>query len=184
MRKLIATVLLAASVCLPAFAQTTSGSSSSSSSSTEYFRGYGVKDANVFNAKYKERLKNWREQIELGLSRGFLQPTDADKYKAWLDQLTAEDADLSAKGYPKAETDDMEQKFNAFNVDFTNAMQPKPTPAPKTTPAPVSPTPPSTVPHPAPPAVKPAQKKPPVPAAAMRKTLKKKVVTKRTSKHK
>jgi hypothetical protein len=180
MRTILLTALLAASFSLPALAQnaptdaTTSpdtpvtggGSSSSSSSSSEYFRGYGVKGANVFAAKYKERLRNWREQIELGLSRGFLQPSDAEKYKAWLDQLTAQDTELSAKGYPKAETDDMEQKFNAFNVDFTNAMQPKATPAAKPTPAAV--TPPSTVPPKAPPAIKPAAKAP-VPAAAKRK---------------
>lgn len=172
MRTFVATLVMAVTCCLPVFSQdagtgpSSSTSSTSSSSSSEYFRGYGVKDANVFAAKYKERLKNWREQIELGLSRGFLQPADADKYKAWLDQLTAQDAEFSAKGYPKPETDDMEQKFNAFNVDFTNAMQPKPAPA-STTPAPKA-APPSTVPGKAPPAVK-SSVKPPIPAAAKRK---------------
>lgn len=171
MRSIFLALVLAAAFSSPTFAQdgnaSSGGSSSSSSSSSEYFRGYGGKGANVFAAKYKERLRNWREQLELGLSRGFLQASDADKYKAWLDQLTAQDADLSAKGYPKAETDDMEQKFNAFNVDFTNAMQPKPQPAVKPSPAPPAVTPPSTVSHKAPPAVK-STAKAPVPAAAKR----------------
>jgi hypothetical protein len=162
----------------PAHAQgadsSTSGTTSSSSSS--YHRGYGFKDANVFAPKYKERLKNWREQLDLGVTKGFLKPEDATRFTLVLDRLTALEADMASKNYPKAETDSMEQDFNGFNVDFTNAMQPKPVPAVV---APPVVTPPAVVP----PVVARPVVKPPAAKVVVKKPLPKKVVKKPTPKH-
>lgn len=102
--------------------------SSTSSESSYYRRGVGFQGANVFAPKYKQRLKNWREQIELGAQKGFLKPADIERFNNVLARLTQLDADLAAKNYPKEETDSMEQDFNAFNVDLTQAMQPAPQP--------------------------------------------------------
>lgn len=110
--------------------------STTSSESSYYRRGVGFQGSNVFAPKYKQRLKNWREQIELGAQKGFLKPADVERFNIVLNRLTELDAGLSAKNYPKEETDSMEQDFNAFNVDLTQAMQPAPQPA--TTPATVT----------------------------------------------
>jgi hypothetical protein len=139
--------------------QAQDSSGTSSSESTYYRKGYGFKDSNRFDPKYKERIKNWREQMELGLQRGFLKPADADRFRPALEHLTSLEADLAGKNYPKPDTDAMEQEFNAFNVQFTQAMTATTaTPAPSSVPAAI---PPATVaPSKAPPLVS-----PPVPAA-------------------
>jgi hypothetical protein len=133
-----------------------------SSESSSYSRGVGFKGANVFAPKYKQRLKNWREQIELGTQKGFLKPEDAERFNNVLNRLTQLEADLAAKNYPKEETDSMEQDFNAFNVDISQAMQPKPVPAPIATPV--------VAPKPVPAAVVPAKK--PVMVVAKKTTAK------------
>lgn len=151
----------------PAEASAPAPESGSSSSSSYYFRGHGVKDSNVYAPKYKQRLQNWREQLAMGLEKGFLKPEDGARFNLVLDHLTTLEAEVAGKNYPKPELDAMEQEFNAFNVDFTRAMQPKvePVVSPAVTAPPVV----------APPVVPPA--KPPTPAVSKTQP---KVVVKKT----
>lgn len=98
------------------------GSLPTSYSESYESRGYGgVRDANRIEFKYKERLKNWGEQIQMGLTRGWLSQADAGIFKDRLEKLRTLEADVSSKGYPKPELDDMEKQFTKFNQDLSDA---------------------------------------------------------------
>lgn len=91
-------------------------------SESSALRGYGgVREANKIEFKYKERLKNWGEQIQMGISRGWLSDADAGVFKNRLEKLKALEAAVSSKGYPKPELDDMEKQFTKYNQDLSDA---------------------------------------------------------------
>jgi len=95
-----------------------------------YSRGVGFKDANVFNPKYKERLKNFQEQLEMGLARGWITEKEGAHFKARLETLKEIEKKVSAARYPKADLDDMEKQFTLYNQDFYKASN-KPAIKPK-----------------------------------------------------
>lgn len=98
------------------------GSFPTSYSESSELRGFGgVHEANRIEFKYKERLKNWGEQIQMGITRGWLSESDAGIFKDRLEKLRALEADVSSKGYPKPELDDMEKQFTKFNQDLSDA---------------------------------------------------------------
>lgn len=112
------TALLASSIA-PSGAD--EGSVTVSESESYESRGVGFRGANKVEFKYKERLKNWGEQIEMGLSKGWLNNADATVFKGRLEQLRTLEAEVSGRGYPKPELDDMEKQFTKFNQDLSDA---------------------------------------------------------------
>jgi hypothetical protein len=76
--------------------------------------------------KYGQRLKDWSEQIDTGLAKGWLSPPDAQKFRDRIASLRALNDSVNAKGYPKADLDDMEKQFTQFNIDLSHASEPKP----------------------------------------------------------
>jgi hypothetical protein len=94
------------------------GESSSSKQLVVEKKGYAF--------KYQQRLRDWSEQIDTGLSKGWLSPADGQKFKDRIANLTALEASVRAKGYPKADLDDMEKQFTQFNIDLSHASEPKP----------------------------------------------------------
>lgn len=104
------------SLTLPARADKIVSESSSSSSTTE-----AVVDKKGYAFKYGERLKNWSETIEKGVAKGWLTSDEAATFKSRWDQLKTLNDSVSAKGYPKAELDDMEKQFTKFNADLSTA---------------------------------------------------------------
>lgn len=120
----IAGLLLSTNV-LRVSADEVSATSSSSSSTTDSI------DVKQHNLKYGERVKNWGEQIDMGISKGWLTADEASTFKTRLDGLRQLNDSISAKGYPRAEQDDMEKQFNTFNIDLsTAASKPKTAAAP------------------------------------------------------
>lgn len=115
--------------------------SSSSTSSTEVIEQSGVagfKRSNKFAPKYKERIQNYRMQIEMGISKGWLSHEDGEKFSKQLGRLAALEATVAESNYSsKPEIDDLDKQFTKFNMEFTNAGQKKSTPA--TTPSSVVP---------------------------------------------
>jgi hypothetical protein len=93
----------------------------SSSSESYYRRGVGFKGSNIFDPKYKQRLKNYAEQIEMGMTRGWLSPEQGTHFKTELERLTKLEATVSAAGYPKEQLDDLEKQVTQFNIDLTSA---------------------------------------------------------------
>lgn len=84
-------------------------------------RGVGFRGANRIEFKYKERLKNWGEQIQMGINKGWLSEADAGIFKERLEKLRALETEVSSKGYPKPELDDMEKQFTRYNQDLSDA---------------------------------------------------------------
>jgi hypothetical protein len=109
----------------PAFSDEVTESHSSSSSTV------GVTEKKGYAFKYSERLKNWSEQIDMGVSKGWLTADEAQKFRKRLDGLKALNDSVSAKGYPKADLDDEEKQFTQYNIDLSNAAsKPKTSAAP------------------------------------------------------
>lgn len=105
------------------------GSSSSSSYSST---GVGVKGATAFAPKYKERIGNYREQIQMGRSKGWLTQAQGDHFDAELDRLTALEAKAAATNYAQPELTAVEKAFTTFNIELSKASS---TPAKPATPA-------------------------------------------------
>lgn len=100
-----------------------SSSVSSSSEETQVTRGVGFKQTNKFEFKYKERIKTYEDQIQMGLKRGWLSTQDAETFSLRLSKLKEMEASVSANGYPKAELDTLEQEITKFNKEFSDAGQ-------------------------------------------------------------
>jgi hypothetical protein len=168
-RSILAVMLVLPFAC--SFAVSTSWAQSSSS---EYYsRGVGVKGANVFNPKYKERLATYAEQVDMGLAKGWLTAAEGVQFKSQLERLNQLEETVRAAGYPKDQLDNLEKEVTRFNMDLTTAAN---KPAPKAvvapTPAPVPAIAPTMVaaPKPAATAKVPAKKVPAKkPAATKRK---------------
>lgn len=105
---------------------TTTGKPSSTTTTVEQSGVMGVKSANKVNYKYKERLKNYVEQVDMGLTRGWLTADDGAKFKKELERLNALEATVSKNGYVKAEVDNLEKQVTKFNMDLTAAANKKP----------------------------------------------------------
>lgn len=95
----------------------------SSKQETTVTRGVGFRQSNKFEFKYKERIKTYEEQIEMGLKRGWLSTQDAKTFSLRLDDLKKMEASVSANGYPKPELDNLELEITKFNREFSNAGQ-------------------------------------------------------------
>lgn len=128
---LIAAALTLPALVSPSFADDEPAGSSSSSSS--YFRGYGGTASNVFSPRYKERLANFAAQIDNGAAKGWLTAAEAETFRNQVFALHALEQEVSAKGYPKEELDDMEKRFNELNVRLSQTMSKGTPPAPVTT---------------------------------------------------
>lgn len=93
-----------------------------SSSQTVIIRGLaGVKDANVFVPKYKERLQTYGEQIQMGLTKGWLTQEQADHFSSELERLRKLDEAASAQQYAPPVLDNLDKEFTQFNIEFSRA---------------------------------------------------------------
>ncbi len=97
------------------------GSGSSSSSATTVTRGVGFKNANKVEFKYKERIKNFEEQLVMGKKKGWLTDQEILEFREKLDVLIDLEKTVSGKGYPKEELDKMEKMFTLYNEQFHKA---------------------------------------------------------------
>jgi len=110
---LVVSVNIAAPLCASA--------QSSSSSETTVTRGVGFKGANVFNPKYKERIGTYEEQIQMGITKGWLTAAEVEHFKTRLEGMRQQEAAAAAKGWVKADVDAIDKVFTGFNIDLTKA---------------------------------------------------------------
>jgi len=101
------------------FAQGMGGHSSSSST-------ISVEEVKGFAFKYKERFRNYTEQITLGETKGWLTADQAAKFRSQLEDLKAEEAAAGKNGYPKGDIDRLDKTQTKFNQDLSTAEQTKP----------------------------------------------------------
>ncbi|MDX2106898.1 MAG: hypothetical protein SFY67_10895 [Candidatus Melainabacteria bacterium] len=95
----------------------------SSNEETTITRGVGFRQSNKFEFKYKERIKTYEGQIDLGLKRGWLSAPDAKTFSERLAKLKEMEASVSANGYQKPELDNLELEITKFNREFSDAGQ-------------------------------------------------------------
>ncbi|MFN8659956.1 MAG: hypothetical protein U0105_26710 [Candidatus Obscuribacterales bacterium] len=94
--------------------------------------GVGFKGANKFAPKYKERIRTYKDQIQMGLTKGWLTQAQADQFSAELVRLGELDAKCEKEGYVQPGVDDLDKQFTKFNMEFSRAGS---TPAPAAKPA-------------------------------------------------
>jgi hypothetical protein len=97
--------------CQPGMVSETSSSSSTTGDVT--IKGYAF--------KYKERFRNYAEQIDNAQTKGWLNAEKASQYKDRLEQLKAQEASAGKNGYPKSDVDALDQAVTKFNMDLTNS---------------------------------------------------------------
>lgn len=120
-KTLVTTLGLVVSVNIAASLSVSAQSSSSSSSETTVTRGVGFKGANVFNPKYKERIGTYEEQIQMGITKGWLTAAEAEHFTSRLEGMRQQEAAAAAKGWVKADVDAIDKVFTGFNIDLTKA---------------------------------------------------------------
>lgn len=78
-------------------------------------------DKKVFVPKFKERIKNLKEQVDFSLGKGFITQDESAQFHSRLTQLHAQEEDLAKKGYPKGELDVLEKGITGLNSDLFKA---------------------------------------------------------------
>lgn len=119
----LSALVLSTAALLPAAADETTYSSS----------GVGFKGANKFAPKYKERIRTYKDQIQMGLTKGWLTQAQADQFSAELVRLGELDAKCEKEGYVQPGVDDLDKQFTKFNMDFSRAGSTPPPAAATTT---------------------------------------------------
>src|SRR5271170_3672772 len=82
----------------------------------------GVTVIKLFAPKYRERLSNLKDQIDLGVSKGWLTPDQADQFRKEHERISALEADVRSKGYQKADVANLEQQVTALNGSLSAAL--------------------------------------------------------------
>ena len=93
-------------------------SSSSSTINEGEVKGYAF--------KYKERFRNYTEQISTGESKGWLRADQAANFRSQLDGLKTQEAAAGRNGYPKGDIDSLDKAQTKFNQDLSDAEQKQP----------------------------------------------------------
>jgi hypothetical protein len=97
-------------------AQVESSSSSSSSTTTEEtIKGYAF--------KYKQRFDNYAEQIDMGVSKGWLTAAEANGFKTRLAELRSVEATANKAGYPADQIANLDKLTTKFNEDLSSSSQ-------------------------------------------------------------
>ncbi len=91
-----------------------SGHSSSSSTTTEAtIKGYAF--------KYKQRFDNYAQQIDMGISKGWLKAEQAETFKTRLSELRSVESAASHNGYAAADIANLDKMTTKFNEDLSSA---------------------------------------------------------------
>lgn len=85
------------------------------------FRGVSFKNANKIEFKYQERIKNFKEQLEMGRKKGWLTEQEILEFKEKISVLESMEKKVRGKNYPKNELDQMEKMFTLYNQEFYKA---------------------------------------------------------------
>jgi hypothetical protein len=76
-------------------------------------------------AKYRQRIKDMREQLDNGLSKGWISSAKGEQLKQELSDVDTLETGVSSQGFPKEPTNDLEKKVTALNEHITSAMSQK-----------------------------------------------------------
>jgi len=73
----------------------------------------------------KQRIDDSKDQIDMGLAKGWLKPEQADNLKKELASAYAMESDVKSKGYPKDDTAKLEKAITLLNQHVTGAATKK-----------------------------------------------------------
>jgi hypothetical protein len=73
----------------------------------------------------KQRIDDSKDQIDMGLAKGWLKPDQADKLKKEVSDAYAMESDVKSKGYPKDDTAKLEKTITLLNQHVTGAAATK-----------------------------------------------------------
>jgi hypothetical protein len=71
---------------------------------------------------YRSRLNKMRDQISLGLARGYITQGENDRLMSQYNELASLESNICANGFTKAESDDLEKRMNMFNVRISHSL--------------------------------------------------------------
>lgn len=91
--------------------------SSSSSSSSE-----STTEVKKFAPKFRQRLKDIKEQINTGVTKGWITQDQADQLKKQHDEVAAFEVEVRSKGYPRKQEDQLEQQVTELNQSVQSAI--------------------------------------------------------------
>lgn len=72
---------------------------------------------------YLRRITLMKEQVDLGIAKGWLSAAQADLYKSRLVSLSSMQDDLSAHAFNQALANELERQLTALNIDITDSMK-------------------------------------------------------------
>jgi hypothetical protein len=72
--------------------------------------------------RYACRLSKMRDQIDLGVQRGFITADQAIRLNAKYSELASQEAQVRADGFAKGDSDILEKNMNVFNVEISHAL--------------------------------------------------------------
>lgn len=76
----------------------------------------------VFAPKFRQRLTNLKDQINLGSSKGWLSSEQIASFNQRHDQVSAFEESVRQKGYQKDDVDKLEQQVTALNDALSQAL--------------------------------------------------------------
>jgi hypothetical protein len=77
--------------------------------------------AEGFSPKYKERMRNYIGQIQMGLDKGWLTAAQADHFRSEIERLRRLDAQVASQNYAQPGLDNLERQMTQFNIDLAAA---------------------------------------------------------------
>jgi hypothetical protein len=77
----------------------------------------------VFLPLYKQRLSDYAEQLQLGISRGWLNNDQAAHFSSELERLRQLEVSCASQQYARSCVDELDRQFTQFNIQFSNALQ-------------------------------------------------------------
>jgi hypothetical protein len=80
-----------------------------------------IESSSLVRPKYRQRLKDLGEQIQLVQNKGFISQDEATKFLERQSRLLSLEAEVRKSGFPKPEADDLEKKITLLNEEVFKA---------------------------------------------------------------
>jgi hypothetical protein len=75
-----------------------------------------------FAAKFRQRIDNMKEQLDKGVTKGWVTPAKADELRQEISAVDAMEVEVRSKNWPKEPTNDLEKKVTLVNEHVSTAM--------------------------------------------------------------
>lgn len=73
--------------------------------------------------EFFKRITLMKEQVDLGLTKGWISTAQGDSFKSKLINLSSMEDDLRAHGFRQPLSDSLEQQITSLNIEITDALK-------------------------------------------------------------